>query len=108
MDHHHDVSVHLLHRRAVAGLLIAAVAAVLRMDDDAHRQLPRQLDRAIARAVVDQQDLVDPILRDVVERRLQGPLGVVCRQDGDDFLLVQRHGEAARITCAFAGTIPRE
>ena len=91
MDHDHDVAAHLGHRSLIAGLLIPAVAAVALVHDHADRQRPGQLHGAIARTVVDEQDLVDPVLGDVVEGRLERLFRVVGGKDGDHFLLAVRH-----------------
>ena len=53
--------------------------------------------------VVDEKDLVDPVLRDVVERRLQRLFGVVRGENGDDFFLVQRHGRGENNTAEIGG-----
>ena len=59
MEHHHDVGV-ALQRIQVARLLRPAVADVVRMPDDADGQLLRKLACVVARAVVDEKDLVHP------------------------------------------------
>ena len=64
-----------------------------------------QLHGLVARDVVDQKDLVDPVLGDVVERRLQRLFGVVCGQNGDDFLLVQRHGRGENNTAIIGAPV---
>src|SRR5207247_9338344 len=91
-----DPAPYLVVGRAVTRLLAPAVTAVLRMDDDLQPELTRQLYRAIARAVVDEQDLVDPVVRDVVQRGLQRPFCVVRGKDGDDPFLVQGHERRGR------------
>ena len=106
MDHDHDLAAHLVHGRPIAGLLVAAVAAILLMNDDTHRQLARQLDGPVARAVIDEEDLVDPVLGDVVERGLERLFRVVRRKHGHDFLFMQRHGLAARVTQQVRAAIP--
>ena len=47
-----------LEGRPVAGLLVAAVAAVLRVLDDVEAQAARFLDRAVARGVVHEDHVV--------------------------------------------------
>ena len=106
MDHHHDLAGHFIHRCSIAGLLIAAVAAIPFMDNHAHRKLAGQLDRPVAGAVIDQQDLVDPSAGDVVVCGAERSFRVVCRQHGDDFLFVQRHGLGARVTHRVGAAIP--
>ena len=85
MDHDHDVRAEL-QGLGVAGLLVAAVAPVLFVDEDAEAELPGQLDGPVPAGVVDEDDLVHPLARDVVEGALQRLLGVVGRHDDDDFL----------------------
>ena len=91
MDHDHDLAAHLGHGSLIARLLIAAVAAVALVHHHAHRQGAGQLHGAIARAVVDQQDLVDPVLGDVVEGVLQRFFCIVGGEDGDHFFPAVRH-----------------
>src|SRR5262249_40234013 len=57
---------------------------VVRMPDDVDRQPPGQLDGVVAGGVVDEQDLVDPLLRDRFDRVLERLRGVVRRHDDDD------------------------
>ena len=83
VDHDDDVRA-ALEGRPVAGLLVAAVAAVLRVHDDVDAQLPRDLDRAVARAVVDEDDVVHVRLRHVGVRPLERLLGVVRGHDDGD------------------------
>ena len=83
MDHDDDVGP-AVEGFAVARLLIAAVAAVLRMDDHGQAHLAGHLDGAVLAAVVHQDDLIDAARRHVGQRRGQRALGVVGRHDGDD------------------------
>ena len=76
MDHDDDVRA-ALERRAVAGLLVAAVAAVLRVDHDVDAERPRDLHRAVPRAVVHEDDVVHVRLRHVGVGALERLLGVV-------------------------------
>ena len=50
-------------RRVVAGLLVAAVAEVLAVDDDVEPELAGDVDRLVARHVVDEDDPVDDVVR---------------------------------------------
>ena len=68
----------------VARLLVAAVALVLAVDDDVEAQLPRHVDRFVMRDVVDQDDLVDELVRDVGVGPLERLCGVVGGHDDDD------------------------
>ena len=83
MDHDDDVGP-AVEGFAVARLLIAAVTAVLRMDDHGQTHLAGHLDGAILAAVVHENDLIDAARRHVGQRRGQRSLGVVSRHDGDD------------------------
>ena len=71
-------------RRLVAGLLVAAVAAVLGVHDGGDPERARDLDRAVRAAVVDQHDVVDVLARDLGVGLPEGELGVIRRQHDDD------------------------
>ena len=83
MDHDDDVGP-AFQGVAVARLLIAAVAAVLRVDDDRQAHLAGHLDGAVLAAVVHEDDLIDAAGGHVGQRGGQRALGVVGRHDGDD------------------------
>ncbi len=89
MDHDDDVAA-LLDRQPVTGLLVAAVPQVLLVDVDGHLvESASDLDRVVAAVVVDDDDLVDVVLRDhfrvgALERRR----GVVRRHHDDDLLVL--------------------
>ena len=83
VEHHDDVGAGR-ERRVVARLLVAAVAPVLAVDDDVEAELPGDLDRLVARHVVDQDDLVDEVVRDVGVRPLERPGGVVGGHHDDE------------------------
>src|SRR5262249_37874477 len=85
VDHHYDVSPPG-EGFAVAGLLVAAVASVLGVDD--HRQSHRAgyLDGAVLAAVINEDHLIHRAGRDVGQCGGQSPLGVVGRHDGDHAL----------------------
>ena len=72
MEHDDDVGAGR-ERRVVAGLLVAAVAEVLAVDDDVEPELPGDLDGLVAGHVVDEDDVVDQVVRDVGVRPLEGP-----------------------------------
>ena len=89
VDHDHDVGA-AVQGFPVARLLVAAVAAVRRVNDDRQAHLAGHLDRAVRAAVVDEDDLVHAAGRHVGQGRRQGALGVVGRHDGDDAMLPLR------------------
>src|SRR5205807_1625610 len=82
-------------RRAVARLLVAPIAAVLRMDHDVQAEAPRDLDRPVARSVVDEDDVVDGTRGNVGERLRECPLRVVRGHDDGD-LSASAHGYTPR------------
>ena len=86
VHHDHDVAAHLFHRGSVTGLLVAAVAAIPLVNDRLDSKGLRDFDGSVARSVVDEQNVVDPFLRNVVVRRDEGLLCVVRREDDDDSL----------------------
>jgi hypothetical protein len=71
MQHHHDVGP-LAQGLGIAGLLVAAVAAVLRMLEGQDAEAAGLGHGAVVARVVDQQHLVDHVARDVAIRLLQG------------------------------------
>ena len=90
MEHHDDVRPDL-ERLVVAGLLVAAVAFVLIvLDDIFDAQLLGHLDRVVAAAVVDQDDVVDDVERDLVVSLFQRLLRVVGGKD-DGYFQVLYH-----------------
>ena len=70
--------------RVVARLLVAAVAAVLGVDDDVEPELAGDLDGLVVRHVVDEDDLVDEVVRDVGVRPLERPRRVVGGHHDDE------------------------
>ena len=88
VEHHDDVGART-QRRVVARLLVAAVAAVLAVDDDLEAQLPGDLDRLVLRHVVDEDHVVDEVVGDVGIRPLEGAGRVVRGHDDDDPGLVR-------------------
>ena len=89
VDHHHHVGA-AGQRLAVTGLLVAAVTAVLWMDNDRETHVARDLHRAVGAAVVHEDHFVDGAGGDVGQRRRQRPLGVVGRHHGHDAVLPLR------------------
>ncbi len=83
MEHHDDIGVPL-QRPVVGGLLVAAIAEVLAMDDDLQAEPPGDLDRLVAGHVVDEDDVVDQVVRDVRIRALERLRGVVGGHHDDD------------------------
>jgi hypothetical protein len=70
VQHHHHVRA-ALERLEVARLLVAAVADVVGVPDRVDRQAARDVDGLVGRLVVDQDDLVDPVVGDGAEGLLQ-------------------------------------
>ena len=91
MEHDDDVGVRR-EGRVVAGLLVAAIAAVLAVDDDVEPELPGDVDRLVPRDVVDEDDPVDEVVRDVGVGPLERPGRVVGGHDDDDARIVGRGG----------------
>ena len=83
VEHDHDVSP-ALERLQITGLLVPAVADVVRVPDEVERQRPGHVDRLVGRLVVNEDDLVDPLGRDPVHRRDQCPGRVSRRHDHED------------------------
>jgi len=71
----------------VAGLLVAAVAEVLAVDDDLQVEQLGNGDGVVAGEVVDQDHVVDHTRRDVAVGADQRPGGVVGGHDHDDLRL---------------------
>jgi hypothetical protein len=70
-------------RLAVAGLLVAAIAQVPRVDDDVDPQAAGDGDGVVAAAVVDHHHLVEPPARQLADYPLEGGGGVVRRHHDD-------------------------
>jgi hypothetical protein len=83
MDHHADVGA-ARERLAIAGLLVAAVAAAGRMDQRVEAEPPRHVDRPVTAGVVDQHHVVDPARRQIAHGPLEGAIGVERRHDHAD------------------------
>ena len=75
----------------VAGFLVAAVSAILRMDDGRDPELPRDLRRLVPAAVINQDHLIYDVMGNVAEGILQRFLCIVGGHDHDDFSLL-KHG----------------
>ena len=80
VEHDHDVGARL-QRRVVAGLLVAAVAAVLAVDDDLESEPLGDLHGLVARHVVDEDHPVDDVVGHVRVGPLQGEGRVVGGHD---------------------------
>ena len=91
MEHDHDVR-SVAQRFHVAGLLVAAVAHVVRMADGLEVQALGELRRLVAREVVDDDDLVEVAFRDPAERVLERLGRVVGGHDDDDEWLARGAG----------------
>jgi hypothetical protein len=90
MQHHDDVGAEL-EGAVVAGLLVAAVAEVLAMDDDLEAEPAGDVDGLVPGHVVDQDHVVDQVLRHVGVRPLERLGGVVRGHDDHDARRL-RHG----------------
>ena len=90
VHHHHDVGA-VVERELVAGLLVAAVAAVLRMHVHDHAVEPaRQLHGVVLAGIVDDDHQVDHVVgHDLAPGFLEGVLGVVGRHHHDDLGLFE-------------------
>ena len=95
VEHHDDVGAGL-ERRVVARLLVAAVAPVLRVDDDVEAEVPGDVDGLVLRHVVDEDDLVDDVVRDVGVGALERQGRVVGGHDDDDALSLGHARSIAR------------
>nr|WP_230316224.1 hypothetical protein [Conexibacter sp. W3-3-2] len=95
VEHHHDVGA-AVERVEVAGLLVAAVAGVVGVPDDAQAQTRRDVDGVVGAVVVDQQDLVDPVRRDRADRVLERRRRVARGHDDRDLLALAAHRCSSR------------
>ena len=82
MEHDDDVGA-FGQGGVVARLLVAAVATVLAVDDDLQAEVLGDVDRFVLRHVIDQDDVVDDVERDVGVGPLEG-LGRVVGGHHDD------------------------
>jgi hypothetical protein len=83
MKHDDDLGTDL-ESTVIACLLVAAVPAVLLVDDDVEAQVLRDFDRLVLGNVVDQDDVIHQVVRDIVVRALERLGGVVGgHHDGD-------------------------
>ncbi len=83
VEHDHDVGAGV-QRRVVARLLVAAIATVLLVDDDVEPELAGHVHGLVAGHVVNEDDALDEVVRNVGVRALEGARGVVGRHDDDD------------------------
>jgi hypothetical protein len=91
MKHDHDVGARL-ERSVIAGLLVAAVAAVLAMDDHLEAEPPGNLHGLVARDIVDEDHPVDDVVGHVRVRPLEGEGRVVGGHDDHDATAQGRGG----------------
>src|SRR5207302_5883050 len=85
VDHDHDVGA-VVEAVAVAGLLVAAVAGVLVVDDDGQAHGAGDGDGVVGAAIVDEEDVVHTAGGEVGECRGERGLGVVCGKNRDDLV----------------------
>ena len=89
MEHDDDVGP-VLERFEVASLLITTVAAVMPMRDDLQPQPPGNLDRVILAHIVDEDDVVDDVLREIAIGPLKCLRGIVGRHGHDNRRFLHR------------------
>ena len=70
VQHDHEIGA-VLERHPIAGFLVPAIALVAVVPDCEDIVLARNADRVIGAAVVDQDDVVDNVLRDFPQRPLE-------------------------------------
>ena len=80
VDHDHDVGL-VTQRFEIARLLVAAVAAILQVDDHFQAQPLGDVDGIVVRDVVDQDHLVDDVHGQAAIGRLERARGVVGGHD---------------------------
>ena len=90
MQHHDDVGAEA-QRLGVAGLLVAAVAAVALVHERVQAEPPGDLDGVVVARVVGDHDRVHEVQRDLAVGLLDRARGVVGRHHDDDLLAVE-HG----------------
>jgi hypothetical protein len=78
----------------IAGLLVAAVAAVAIVHQRADAQRAREARRCVARRVVREDHVVDDLVRDRVERAPQRLLGAIRRHHDRDAPAVQHDAQS--------------
>ena len=83
MEHDDDVGT-VLQGGGVARLLIPAVATILAMHDHVEAEVAGDFHGLVAGDVVDEDDAVDQVMRDVGIRAFERPRGVVGRHHDDD------------------------
>src|SRR5581483_3612848 len=74
----------------VAGLLVGAVAVVAVVDEDLEAEVARDLQRGVGGAVVDEDDEVDRVLRQLLVGEPERAARVVGGHHDDDLRLAQR------------------
>jgi hypothetical protein len=88
VEHHYHVGA-ALERLGIAGFLIAAVAAILRMHVHGQAQAPRHFGRIVARVIVHQDALIHDFGQ-LADGGFEGLSRVVSRQNDDDALSVNQ------------------
>ena len=102
MDHDDDVRA-ALERDRVAGLLVAAVAKVAVVLDVMEAELARERDGLVLARVVDEDDLVDDLVRELVVGALEGPRRVVRGHDDHELPAVDHGRMVAGEACVVNG-----
>jgi len=96
VQHDDDVGAHL-EGTVVAGLLVSAVSAILLVNRDVESEVVRDVDRLILRHVVDQNDVVNDVVRNVVVGPFERECRVVGRHhDHDAWLSGRLHAHGLR------------
>src|SRR5262252_3516821 len=71
----------------IAGLLVSAVTFVLAMRDGKYAKLPCHLQRIVLARVIDQDDVVDHVGRNLPKRHFERPPRIVGGKHNADFVL---------------------
>jgi len=83
VEHHDDVGA-LFEGRPVTGLLIAAIAKVLAVDDHVEAEAPSDVDGLVLGHIVDEDDAIHDLVRNIGVGPLERQGGVVGGHDDDD------------------------
>src|SRR4051794_19930204 len=84
MKHHHEVGPGL-ERLDITGLLVAAIALVLAVKNNAQPELARHLRSGVGGKIIDDNTLLNDAGRNFAKGLLQGPARIVGWHDDDDF-----------------------